>query len=138
MPASYLIDSPRGVVFSRGWGVLTDEEILTHARVLRADSRLTPKLRQVADFRDVTKLGVTSDGVRRAAKNNPFGPEARRSFVAPLDETLGMLRMFGIYIDADTSQFQIFRTLEPAMKWVGLDPATPWPVQQPDATFGKP
>jgi hypothetical protein len=138
MPASYLIDQPRGVVFSRGWGLLTDEEILAHARVLRADARLTPSLRQVADFRDVTKLGVTSEGVRRAAMNNPFGPDARRSFVAPLDETLGMLRMFGIYIDADTSQFQIFRTLEPAMEWVGLGSATPWPVEQPDATFGRP
>jgi hypothetical protein len=138
MPASYLIDQARGVVFSRAWGVLTDEDILAHARVLRADARLTPGLRQVADFQDVTKLDVTSEGVRRAATNNPWGPDARRSFVAPLDETLGMIRMFGIYMNADTSQFQIFRTLGPAMEWIGLDPATPWPVQQPDATFGGP
>ena len=137
MPASYLIDQPRGVVFSRGWGLLTDEEVLAHAKVLRADARLTPRLRQVADFRDVTKLGVTSEGVRGAAKNNPFGPDARRSFVAPLDETLGMLRMFGIYMNADASQFRIFRALGPAMEWVGLDAATPWPVQRPDATFGE-
>ena len=85
----------------------------------------------------MTTLGVTSEGVRRAAKNNPWGSDARRAFVAPLDETLGMIRMFGIYMNADTSQFQIFRTLEPAMEWIGLDPATPWPVQQPDATFGR-
>jgi hypothetical protein len=138
MPASYLIDQTRGVVFSRAWGVLTDEEILAHARVLLADARLTKALRQVADFRDVTTLGVTSEGVRKAAKNNPWGPDARRSFVAPRDETLGLLRMFGIYMNADYSQFGIFRKLEPAMEWIGLDPATPWPVQQPDATFGQP
>ena len=138
MPASYLIDQKRGVVFSRGWGVLTDEETFAHAKALRADTRLTPRLRQVADFRDVTTLGVTSEGVRRAAKNNPFGPDARRSFVAPLDETVGMLRMFGIYLNADDSQFRVFRTLDSAMEWVGLDPATPWPAQQPDATFGGP
>ena len=117
MPASYLIDQPRGVVFSRAWGVLTDEEVLAHAKVLRADARLTPSLRQVADFRDVTKLGVTSEGVRRAARNNPFGPDARRSFVAPLDETLGMLRMFGIYMDADASQFRTFERSSP--RWNG-------------------
>jgi len=138
MPASYLIDQPRGVVFSRGCGVLTDEDLLAHGRVLRADARLTPGLRQIVDFRDVTKLDVTSEGVRKSAKNNPFGPETRRSFVAPLDETVGMLRMFGVYMDADTSQFRIFRTLEPAMEWVGLDPATAWPGEPPDATFGKP
>jgi hypothetical protein len=53
-------------------------------------------------------------------------------------ETLGMLRMFGIYMNADDSQFRVFRTLEPAMEWIGLDPATPWPAEQPDATFGWP
>ena len=137
MPASYLIDRTRGVVFSRAWGVLTDEDILAHVRVLRGDARLTPDLRQVADFRDVTKLDVTSEGVRRAARNNPWGPDARRAFVAPLDEALGMIRMFGIYMHA-TSQFQVFRTLEPAMEWIGLDPATPWPGEQPDAIFGGP
>lgn len=137
MPASYLIDRTRGVVFSRAWGVLTDEDILAHVRVLRGDARLTPDLRQVADFRDVTRLDVTSEGVRRAASNNPWGPDARRAFVAPIDETLGMIRMFGIYMHA-TSQFQIFQTLEPAMEWIGLDPATPWPAQEPDATFGEP
>lgn len=137
MPASYLID-PRGVVFSRAWGVLTDEDLLAHGKVLRADARLTPRLRQIADFSGVTKLGVTSEGVRRATRNNPFGPDARRAFVAPLDETVGMIRMFGIYIDADASQFRIFRKLGPAMEWIGLDPAKPWPVQQPDATFGEP
>jgi hypothetical protein len=138
VPASYLIDTTRGVIFSRAWGVLTDEEILAHANALRADARFTLRLRQVADFREPTKLAVTSEGVRRAARNNPFGPDARRSFVAPLDETLGMLRMFGIYMDADTNQFRIFRTLGPAMEWVGLDPATPWPVERPDAIFGEP
>jgi hypothetical protein len=138
MPASYLIDQPRSVVFSRGWGVLTDEDLLAHGKVLRADARLMPGLRQIVDFRDVTKLDVTSEGVRRSAKNNPFGPDARRSFVAPLDETVGMIRMFGIYIDADASQFRIFRTLGPAMEWIGLDAATPWPVQKPDASFGEP
>jgi hypothetical protein len=138
MPASYWIDQPLGVVFSRAWGVLTDEDLLAHGKVLRADARLTPGLRQIVDFRDVTKLDVTSEGVRRSAKNNPFGSDTRRSFVAPLDETLGMIRMFGIYMNADPSQFRIFRTLGPAMEWVGLDPETPWPGEQPDATVGEP
>ena len=138
MPASYLIDQERGVVFSRAWGVLTDKDLLAHAKVLRSDARLTPGLPQICDFRDVTKLGVTSEGVRRVARNNPFEPDARRSFVAPADETVGMIRMFGIYMNADNSQFRIFRTLAPAMEWIGLDPETPWPGQQPDAAFGEP
>jgi len=30
MSGSYLIDVPRGIVFSRGWGVLTGAEIFAH------------------------------------------------------------------------------------------------------------
>src|SRR5438045_1420907 len=35
MPGSYLIDVPRRIVFSRGWGKVTEEEVLAHARALR-------------------------------------------------------------------------------------------------------
>jgi hypothetical protein len=124
-------------VFPLGWRLASVVDFISNLILLGADARLTPDFRQVADFRDVTRLDVTSDGVRRSATNNPWGPDARRAFVAPLDETLGMIRMFGIYMHA-TAQFQIFRTLEPAMEWIGLDPATPWPGEQPDAVFGEP
>jgi hypothetical protein len=47
------------------------------------------------------------------------------------------MRMFEAYMDADPAQFGIFRELGPALEWVGLDSATPWPEQEPDATFGE-
>ena len=34
MAASFLIDVPRRIVFSRGWGVLTDAEVLAHVKGL--------------------------------------------------------------------------------------------------------
>jgi hypothetical protein len=39
MPGSYLIDLEQGLVFSRGWGVLTDDELHWHAETLAADLR---------------------------------------------------------------------------------------------------
>jgi hypothetical protein len=136
MPGSYVIDVPRLVVFSRGWGVLTDDELISHAKTLRADPRLAPGFRQVADFRHLSEVRVTSDGVITVARHNPFPRDARRGIVVPSDGTYGLARMFQIYIEAESEHLGIFRALGPALEWVGLDPETPWPGQAPDALFG--
>jgi hypothetical protein len=46
--------------------------------------------------------------------------------------------MFEALSGSDQEQFRIFRAIEPALEWVGLDPATPWPADAPDAVFGVP
>lgn len=138
MPGSYLIDLPRRIVFSRGWGVLTDMEIGAHAETLRADPRFDPGFRQIANFLELTQVRVTAEGVRNVALHNPFRPEARRAFAVPSDETFGLTRMFELYTDSHADQFGIFRALGPAMEWLGLDSMTPWPVQPPDKIFTLP
>jgi len=136
MPGSYLIDVSLGIVFSRGWGVLTDAELISHAATLRADSRFNPGLRQVVDFLGLTKLDITSGAVSEVAQKNPFRRDSRRAFIVPSVETLGVTRMFELYMGADPEQFKIFQALAPALQWVGLDPETGWPTRAPDVTFG--
>ena len=136
MPGSYLIDVPRGIVFSRGWGVVTDEEILAHARALRDDPRFERGFRQLIDFRDIDRFAVTSAGVQHIAQRNPFRLDARRAFVVAQDEVFGMLRMYWSYAEADPNEFRVFMAMEPALEWIGLDPKEPWPATQPDAFFG--
>ena len=136
MPGSYLIDVASGVVYSRKWGVLTDEQIAAHAETLRVDPRFDPGFRQIADFRELTDIRVSGGGLRNVARQNPFRRDARRAFVVSSEEVFGLARMFGSYTDSSGDQFRIFRAIEPAFEWIGLDPKTPWPAQAPDATFG--
>lgn len=138
MPGSYFIDVPRGIVFSRGWGVLTDEQIAAHAETLRSDARFDPGFRQIVDFRDLSDIRVSGTGVREVARQNPFRRNARRAFVVKSEEAFGLIRMFASYTDSSGDQFAIFRAIEPALEWIGLTPTTPWPVEPPDATFGVP
>jgi len=138
MPGSYLIDGERRIVFSRGWGVLTDDEILSHAKTLRADPRFDPGFRQLLDFLGVSEILVTSAGISTLARHNPFRRDSRRAVIVPTDEAFGLTRMFSLYTDADPSQFGIFRTTGPALEWIGLDPASVWPERAPDAIFGVP
>lgn len=136
MPGSYLIDVARGIVFTRAWGVLVDAEVLAHGSALKNDPRFHHGLRQIADFRELTSVRVTTEGVTLAAQRNPFRRDARRALVAPSDESFGVSRMFEHYMDADPEQFRVFRDLGPALLWVGLDPAMAWPDQPPDVVFG--
>ena len=77
MPASYLIDLPRGVVFSRGWGLLTDEEILAHARALRADvERVFGEQMEVQRCQIHKRRGWVIDSFRRKAFARPIACSA--------------------------------------------------------------
>jgi len=137
MPASFLIDAPSGVVYSRGWGVLTDDEIAAHADALATDARFEPGFRQIVDFRELTEIQVTGAGVREVARHNPFRRDARRAFVVASDEAFGVTRMFGMFTDSSGDEFRIFRAIEPAFEWIALDAKTPWPTRSPDARFGS-
>lgn len=136
MPGSYLIDEARRLVFSRGWGVLTDDELHWHAETLAADPRFDPGHSQVVDFRDLSEIQVTAEGIRCLAHMNPFRRDSRRAVIAPDDVSFGLTRMFEILTQSDPDQFRVFRTVGPALEWVGLDATTPWPADEPNAVIG--
>jgi len=138
MANSYLIDSTRNIVFSRAWGILTDDELLWHSRTLRADPRFDPAFRQVGSFLELSEVRVTAEGVRTLAQLNPFNRDSRRAVVAPSDLVFGLTRMFEAHTNSDPDQFRVFRALGPAFEWVGMDPTASWPSGEPDAIIGVP
>jgi hypothetical protein len=136
MPYSYLIDTERRIVFSRIWGVLTDDEVIAHATGLRDDPRFEAGFNQVIDFRALTDMQLTTPGLRKLAHLNPFRSNALRAFVVATDEALALSKAFWTYTEAGVDGYTLFRSLEPAMEFVGLDPKTPWPNKPPDKSYG--
>jgi len=132
MPASYSIDARLGVVFSRRWGVVTNEELIANARVLARDPRFRPTFRQLADLRHVESLAVTAAGIRELAQLNPFSKEARRAGVVGSDVSFGVLRMYQSSLSAGAEDILVAHTMAEALKWLGLDPSTPWPAESAD------
>jgi hypothetical protein len=105
MPCAYTIDLARSLVLSRGWGVLTDRELLVHVRALTADPRFARYLRQLADLRDVTDVQVTASTIiREMVRLNPFGAGARRALVVTSDVVFGMARMYQILRDEPSEE----------------------------------
>lgn len=121
MPGAFLLDEARRLVLSRGWGVLTDRELLAQARALAADPRFRPHWSQLADFREVTQLQVTSEGVRKLAEVSPFGAGARRAILVGTDETYGVARMFQMMRSQRQDEIEVFRERNAALEWLGVD-----------------
>jgi hypothetical protein len=120
MPGAYTIDLARSLVLSRGWGVLTDRELLAHVRALTDDPRFAPHFHQLADLRDVTDVQFTGSTIRKMVRLNPFWAGARRALVVTSDEIFGMARMYQLLRDEWPDELQIFRKMDDALQWLGI------------------
>lgn len=120
MPFAYQIDIARRLVISRARGTLTDQDLLSHAAALARDLRFRPDMRQLADFREVTKIEIATGTVRQMAGLNPFRVGSRRAFVVGTEGAYGLARMYQILRDRDPDELEVFRALEPALEWLGL------------------
>jgi hypothetical protein len=120
MPTSHVIDKAGRRVLSRAWGVLTGEELLAAPRALRAEAAFEPSLDQLCDFGEVTSLLASTEQIRQAAEASPFCAGARRAFFAPSNLIYGMCRMYIAYAQSDGVEAQVFRELESARVWLGL------------------
>ena len=140
MPGSYTILPAARFVYSRGWGVLTDEHLQAHATALRADPRFLPSFAQLADFRDVSDIQVTSAGIRAMTHINPFGKGARRAFVTPNATAFGLGRMYELMKSNDEDQLMVVREVSEALKWLGDRAPAGWqdiPPLKADWTSGE-
>lgn len=139
MPGSYTILPAARLVYSRAWGVFTDAELMAHVNSLRSDPRFEPSFRQLADFRDVTELEVSAEGVRTVATLNPYGRGARRAIVTSQPVAYGMARMYELLGYDSEDQVKVTRDLAEARAWLGDDILSDWSELerlQPDLTFG--
>jgi hypothetical protein len=134
MPAAYRLDLHFRVVWSRAWGVVTDEELDAHSRALRADPRFEPSFRQFQDLTDATEPRVTPAGLLLLAQINPFGKHARRAVVVASDVVYGLARMHEQLRNESGDDLRVFRDRADALAWLGL----PEDWTPPDAAPGDP
>lgn len=136
MPATYRLDPGYRLVWSRAWGVVTDDELQAHSRALAADPRFEPSFRQLQDLTDVGEPRVTLEGLRVVAQINPFGENARRAVLVATDFTFGLARMHEMLRGEARDELQVFRDRAAALEWLGLPSSwTPPPAAPGDPLF---
>ncbi|NIM49054.1 MAG: hypothetical protein GTO22_07315 [Gemmatimonadales bacterium] len=124
MPISYLIDTERGLVLTTASGVLTDDDLLEHKRILAADPDFAPGMRQLSDVRGVERLAVTPEGVRQMVtldrdQADQLG-DYKLAIVTTADVVFGTARMYQSLTDEDLEHVQVFRDMAEARVWLGL------------------
>ena len=125
MPWDYVIFADKRLVYSRGWGDVTDADVLDHQRRLAEDPQFRNDFSQLIDFLGANSLkALTFDGIRKAAQRHVFGPGSRRAIVVSDAASFGLARMFKSYRDiaGGEEQVNVFRSLEDAWAWLGMSP----------------
>ncbi len=132
MAGSFFIDPERSCVFSRGWGVLTDADLLGHVRALAVHPRFRPGFRQCVDYLAVERVTVSSSAVRDAAMANPFSPGVRRVFVLNRVVMVGLVRMYELSGALDAGTVSIVESLADAARLLEFGAPFSWPAAPPD------
>lgn len=118
LPADYRIDPEDRTVYSRGWGFLTDEDLVDYQARLHADPEFCPHYDQLVDLSAVETLGLSAEGVRTSAAREEWSPESRRAFVAPMDAVYGMVRMHEAFSGGENPNVKVFRCIAEARAWL--------------------
>ena len=119
MPAFYKIDKERKLVMSSGSGVLTREDLLGHQERLLKDPEFDPAFSQLLDFTHITKVDITPEDVRLAARKTIFSPQSHRAMLVKDDLQFGLARMFEIHRElAGEKGIRVFRNIDEALDWV--------------------
>ncbi len=125
MPADFELRPETRTVYSRGWGALTDADLLGHmARiaVLFKTGALDGDWAQLWDFSAVDNVdGVSSAGVRQAAEGNPWPRYAVRACIVTTDEQFGLVRMYQALGNPKTDHVGITRSAADADAFIARE-----------------
>lgn len=124
MPIDYEWDEKAGLIRTRMWGEVTDDDIDAHTLKIFKDTRLTPPISEIIDSLDVVKLSVTSKSLKKIADGARANKEKfvghRTAIVSATDVIFGMARMYEMLSDVAGSPIKIsaFRNFGDALAWL--------------------
>jgi hypothetical protein len=128
MALTYLIDRARGIVRSRGVGVITTRELQDFYSRLLTDRWFDSKYRSLGDLREVTEVAVDAFGLAEAAAVPVFAEGTRCALVATGDAVYGMARAYASYNERMGRTIRVFRAMDLAEAWLDEPPGNQRPT----------
>jgi hypothetical protein len=121
MPAKYVVDVGKRIVFTTFSGTLTFADVAAHAAALRKDPDFDPTFSELLDFTDVVSQELHYAELTTVAKHlDPFALRSKRAFVATTSLNIGNSRMYHV-LRGDSPNARVFNSVEEARRWLGLD-----------------
>jgi hypothetical protein len=124
MPIAFRIDKESGIVYTTIEGRITTDELLESLERFMNHPDFSPGLNGLADLRNI-EMDTFSADVRRIAElmveyRNKIGP-SKTAVVISKDVTFGMTRMFQSFSEQSSIKTAIFRDMEEALRWLGVN-----------------
>ena len=125
MAVTYEIHADRQLVVVTGAGILSYVDLVSLQHQLLGDTGFSPRFDRLLDFR-LAKMPSTygkhvtalADTVKYSAKLSSPGKTA---VVASEASVYGLSRMFTTYTHDIEREYRVFRTLDEAAVWLGLE-----------------
>ncbi|MBX3738263.1 MAG: hypothetical protein KF715_16330 [Candidatus Didemnitutus sp.] len=127
MAIAYRILPAQRLVHTWTDGALTDADLAAHRAQLLADPNFRPEFDQLVECLGAQPSSISQRGVSTSVTETVFSPKSRRAFVAVKDISFGVARMFALMQPPGT-QVEVFRAVEPALRWLGQSPDAVTPV----------
>ena len=106
-------------------GTLNFEDLMNHIEALSKDPNYNSPMLKLVDYRNLKEYGLSTKeaeifSIKKASLTERFLHE-KCAFIVPSDLVFGMIRHHQAFIDENKIDTKIFRDLEEATKWLGID-----------------
>jgi hypothetical protein len=128
MSVEYTYDEENNVLYTRIFGVVTDKDLKDQAMAVAADRRIKPGVRELVDLSGIEDVEATTTALETNIRIDSYHSEKlagmRTAIVALTDLLYGFSRMYQSLAEVQKSPatIEIFRAVEEARKWLGLEP----------------
>ena len=99
-------------------GVVTNEDILNHDRLLERTQGFDPAFNHLLDFTQMTEDQVTAKGLKELAENTPFDKTCRRAYVTTEKALEQRFGFFAILMNAPDEHLFVTQDREKALDWI--------------------
>jgi len=120
MPASSFVDLSSRLVITLCAGEVTLAEVTATVAEIRDHPGFHPDFRQLVDLSQVSNLRLHFNDLHHLHHAcDPFSNQGKRAVVACDNVTFGMSRMYQLI--TNSPQFEVFRSLPEAVRWLKWD-----------------
>jgi hypothetical protein len=125
MPFNYRIFDDIKLVYVKGEGNITFDDLMHHINELASDPHYVAPMKKLVDLRVATKANLTIAEEQKFADRKSCLIEKFRdemcAFVTASDLDFGMSRTHGAIISSTGITTNVFRNLEGALAWLDVD-----------------
>ena len=125
MPLKYKIFSDLKIVYVRGTGKVTADEIMTTGAKIFANSKWINGFNILLDYREISELGVKSEDIENIVdqdkRNEYLFDQSKCAIVADNDLVFGLSRMWEAYSEDTKIKAMVFRNIEDSLRWLDMD-----------------